>query len=74
MAYKSRVNGLKLDTSTKAAGGSVDLMTNMGNLGATVNKLKPSNNPGPGTSPSAQAAEQPGTAASKTKSLGLPSK
>jgi len=72
MAYKSRVNGLKLDTSTKAAGGSVDLMTNMGNLGATVNKLKPSNNPGPQTAPSAQAAEQPQAKPSKTTPVVVP--
>lgn len=74
MAYKSRVNGLNLKTGTKAASGSVDLMTNMGTLGAKVQPLKPSNNPGPATSPSAQAAEPPKTAPSKTKSLGLPSK
>jgi hypothetical protein len=35
----------------------VSLNTNLGNLGATVTPLKPSNNPGPMTSPSAQGPE-----------------
>ena len=72
MAYKSRVNGLKLNTSTSAASGSVDLVTNMGNLGATVTPLKPSNNPGPATSPSAQAAEPPKAKPSKTTTVSIP--
>ena len=72
MAYKSRVNGLKLNTSTARAGGGVDLMTNMGNLGATVAPLKPSNNPGPMTSPQAQAAEPPKAKPSKTTKVNVP--
>lgn len=58
MNDKSRMNGLGLSTSTKAAGGAVDLKTNMGTLGATVTPLKPSNNPGPMTSPSVQGPQK----------------
>ena len=57
MAYDSRMNGLKLSTSQKAAKSPVEIRSNMGNLGAKVTPLKPSNNPGPGTSPSAQGPE-----------------
>lgn len=48
------MNSLKLSTSQKAASSNVNMVSNLGNLGATVTKLKPSNNPGPMTSPSAQ--------------------
>ncbi len=72
MSYKSRVNGLNLSTSTKAAGGSVELKTNCGNLGAKVVPLKPSNNPGPMTSPQAQAAEPPKAKPSKTTKVNVP--
>jgi hypothetical protein len=57
MPYESRMNGLKLSTKTTTAPGTVSLKTNLGNLGATVTPLKPSNNPGPMTSPSAQGPE-----------------
>ncbi len=72
MAYKSRVNGLNLNTSTKAAGGGVDMVTNMGNLGAKVQPLKPSNTPGAQTAPSAQAAERPKAKPSKTATVVVP--
>lgn len=72
MADKSRMNGLNLNTSKKAALGEVDLVTNMGNLGAKVQPLKPSNNPGPGTSPQAQAAEPPKAKPSKTTAVVVP--
>ena len=58
MAYKSRMNGLGLNTSTSAAKSAVELKTNLGNLGATVTPLKPSNNPGPMTSPSVQGPQK----------------
>ena len=57
MPYDSRMNGLGLKTKTTTAPGPVTLTTNLGNLGATVTPLKPSNNPGPATSPSAQGPE-----------------
>lgn len=72
MADKSRMNGLGLSGSTKAAGGSVELTTNLGNLGATVQPIKPSNNPGPMTSPQAQAAEPPKAKPSKTTKVNVP--
>lgn len=59
MAEKSRMNGLGLSTSTKAASGSVELKTNLGTLGATVTPLKASNNPGPMTAPSTQGPTWP---------------
>lgn len=58
MAYKSRVNGLGLSASSKAAAGGPKMTTNMGNLGATVTPLKPSNNPGSITAPSTQGPTQ----------------
>ena len=57
---QSRMNGLNLSTAPKAAGGRVALTKNLGNLGATVQPLKPSNNPGPMTAPSAQGPTRPG--------------
>lgn len=61
MAYESRMNSLNLKTSQKAADSPAKTITNMGNLGATVTPLKPSNNPGPMTAPSAQGPTRPGT-------------
>jgi hypothetical protein len=55
---KSRMNGLGLSTSSKAAKGPVEFKTNLGNMGATVKPLKPSNNPGAMTSPSTQGPTQ----------------
>lgn len=60
MADKSRMNGLNLKTTTKASKGGVDLTTNLGNLGATVQPLVASNNPGPMTAPSSQGFEHHG--------------
>lgn len=60
MADKSRMNGLKLSTSTKAASSPVQTTTNLGTLGAKVKPLAPSNSPGPMTSPSAQGPTFPG--------------
>ena len=55
MAYKSRMNGLGLSTSQTAAKSPTgEMKTNLGNLGAKVTRLKPSNNPGPMTAPSTQ--------------------
>ena len=54
MAETSRMNGLNLKTSIKAVGGKIELTTNLGNFGAKVKKLEPSNDPGPMTSPSVQ--------------------
>lgn len=60
MAYNSRMNGLNLKTSQTAAKSPAgEMKTNLGNLGATVKKLKPSNSPGPMTSPSVQGPTQP---------------
>ncbi len=54
MADKSRMNGLGLSTSSKAASSRVEMKTNLGNMGATVKRMMPSNKPGPMTAPSAQ--------------------
>ncbi len=54
------MNGLKLDPSEKGAKSPARLVTNMGNLGATVKPLMPSNDPGPMTSPAAQGPVWPG--------------
>lgn len=60
MAEKSRMNGLGLSTSTKAAGGGVEVKSNLGTMGAKVTPLKPSNNPGSMTAPSAQGPTRKG--------------
>lgn len=71
MADKSRMNGLSLSGSHKPAGGSVTLVTKV-DLGAKAAPLKPSNNPGPMTSPSAQAAEPKKAKPSKTAKVIVP--
>ena len=52
----SRMNALKIPTDPQRK----TLTTNLGNLGATVTPLVPSNDPGPMTSPSAQGPVFPG--------------
>jgi len=58
LAHKSRMNGLGLSTSQTAAKSPVTTTSNLGNLGAKFKPLKPSNNPGPMTSPSVQGPTQ----------------
>lgn len=58
----SRMNGLNLKTSTKAAAGPISTVTNLGSFGGKyVQPLKPSNDPGPMTAPSGQGPSRPGT-------------
>lgn len=71
MAYKSRMNGLDLNASSAPCGGAVDLVTKV-DLGARAAAKRPSNNPGPMTSPSPQGAERPRTQASKTTPVNVP--
>ena len=58
-----RMNGLKLNRTppsvTAQAKGLPNMVSNMGNLGATVTPLKASNNPGPMTAPSSQGPVDP---------------
>lgn len=62
MADRSRMNGLNLSTSQKAAKSPVTFAkTNLGALGAKVTPLKASNSPGAMTAPSAQGPVRPGT-------------
>ncbi len=69
MAYKSRVNGLNLSTSTEQAKSPAGkFVTNLGNLGATVTPLRPSNDPGPEAAPSAQSTNHPGVKEAPQKS------
>lgn len=55
--------------SKEGSAGAIRPVMTLGDLGATVNPLMPSNNPGSITSPSAQGPVRPGTQASKTKAV-----
>lgn len=58
MAYESRMNSLKLSTSSRKDASPVKTVSNMGTLGAKVPSIHKPANPGPMTSPSNQGFER----------------